>query len=423
MEETVFKKDHFSKSTVSILIVTSSAGYTSLLGVAYVMMRYYNLFQEGTGFTDAQVGTLASIIGTVAIFGYFFGGILADIFKPRFLMNLSYIGGAVCGIVMSLMPSYGVFMMLEVALAIFVIFTYWSAFAKFIRTLGPPEREGRLFGIFYSGNGIIGAVVGFLVSWLLTTYSGVLGLKIMLYCYSALMLIAAAAMMIYYKPPAQIEDAGANEKSGGYKLSDVITLLKMPEIWLISISGGAIWLINVGITYFSPLLKSSFGVSLSAVTLLSTIRASVIGIVVSPIAGILIDKFASTRLLLFLSALIAALMGVVLIMPWTSSFQIAAIIILLVAAVLYRMSVPTWFTPVSDIGIPDVMRGTAIGVTSVLMFASDAFMYSFASGLIEKNGTEGLRTLYMIIMIACIMGAIAAFCVRRMINAKKALQQ
>ena len=410
------EKRKYSKPALIILILTGGIGYNALMTTGYIIQGYYSLFQQGTGFTDSQLGFLASIIGTLAIFGYFFGGVLADIFKTKFLMILSYIGGAACAIYMSTMPSYGIFVVLEILCSIFVIFTYWSPMAKFVRSLGPRSQEGKLYGFFYTGVGIGGAVAGFIVAGITARMDGVAGLKALLWIYAGMAVVAALAMIFLYKNPTNEE----TDEGDKFKLKYVLSILRMPEIWLLGIAGAAGYLINVANAYYAPLLEDTFGVSLAIVTAIATFRSFVIRLIIAPTSGAIIDKVkSSTKVMLYMMFAMLILMVIILVMPWNPSWAILAIAILILLAITYNMLTPTWFTPLSDIGIPDVMRGTAVGVTNAMIFCTDAFMYAVASNMIAKNGTAGLRALFIIILAAALVGIVCIIVIRKRIAAKK----
>lgn len=416
MAETSIEKGRYSKASLAILIGLGGFGYSAIMALGYFNQTYYSLFQEGTGFSDIQIGTLVSIIGIIALFGYFFGGILSDFFKVKFLMVLSHVGATAIGIGMAMLPSYSVMLVLQVLIAIFSIFTYWSPMAKFVRSLGPRSQEGRLYGFFYMCVGIGGTLVGFIASAIIAATNSVVGLRALLFMYAGVNLLAALAILILYKNPEPTEAA----ESDKFRLKYVWAILKMPEIWLLGIAGFVGYLINVATSYFNPLLTSSFAVSVGVMTVIATVRSYVIRLLINPISGTVIDKAkGSTKLMLYLLVAMFVVMAVILLMPWNPSWAILAIVLMLALAIIYNFLTPTWFTPLSDIGIPDNMRGTAVGITNAIIFSSDAFMYTVAGNLIDKQGEGGYRTLFAILMASAIVGFLCVVAIRRRLKAQK----
>ena len=416
MSETIQTQHQYSKGVRLMLLITGGIGYNALMTTCYMVQAYYNLFQQGTGMNDAQLGLIGSMIGTIALFAYLFGGVLADIFSVKALMLISYFGGGATALFMSTMPSYGLFIVAQVLMCVFAVFTYWSAMAKFVKSLSTPKDEGKNYGLYYTGVGICGAFAGLVGARIVATSGGVAGLKMILYIYAAFAFIVGIITIIFYKNPKNI----ATDENERFKLKYVGYILKMPEVWLLGIAGACGYLINVANAYFAPLLEGTFGVSLAITTMLQTLRSFGIRMVIAPVSGTIIDKVGSTTkvMVYFLFAMLA-LMIVMLAMPWAPSWAWLAIAVLFLLAITYNMLTPTWFTPLSEIGIPDYMRGTAIGVTNALIFSSDAFMYGIASNMIAKNGTAGLRGLFIIILCAAVLGIICIFAVRSRLKAKK----
>lgn len=411
----------YSKGALVALIGFGGFGYSAAMGLGYFNQTYYSLFQEGTGFSDVQIGTLVSIIGILATFGYLFGGVLSDIFKPKFLMCLSHFACGAIGIGMALLPGYNIMLILQVLISIFSIFTYWCAMSKFVRSLGTTKQEGRLYGFFYMGVGIAGTLTGFAATAIINASSTLVGLKALMFMYAGLNLLAGLVIAVLYKNPPD----AINEKTGeadSFKMKYVLDVLKMPEIWLLSVAGFVGYLINVATSYFNPLLTSSFGISVAVMTALATIRSYVVRLSINPVSGFVIDKAGgATKMMTVLLVAMFVVLLIVTVMPWTPGLSVVAIILMIALAIIYNFLSPTWFTPLSEIGIPDKMRGTAVGVTNAIIFLSDAFMYTVAGNLIANNeGDTGYRILFAILTASAVVGFVCIVLVRKRIKARKA---
>lgn len=410
-------RTEYSKTSVVILIFFGGLGYAVLQGIGYFNHTYYSLFQEGTGFDDVQIGTLMSIIGILALIGYAFGGILADKFNIKMLMILSHTMGFIVAFAMAMRPGYSIMLILQTLISIFCIFTYWSAMALFVRSLGGVENEGKLYGFFYMACGIGGAVTGFIATAIIARTDAVTGYRSLLFLYAGLNLLVAIIIGIFYKTP----DKSSLSEDDKFQLKYVLDVLKMPEIWLLGIAGFAGYLINVITSYFNPLLTTSFGVSVGTMTLLATIRSYIVRLSINPISGIVIDKMKGS-LSLMRTMLICMLVavGIVMVLPWDPNYKVIAIAIMITLAIIYNFLSPTWFTPLTDIGIPDKMRGTAVGITNAIIFSSDAFMYNVAGHMIDANGTQGYTMLFGMIGAFAIVGIICVVVLKKRIAAKKA---
>lgn len=405
----------YSKLSLALLVGVGGFGYSAIMALGYFNQTYYSLFQEGIGFSDVQIGVLISIIGTVALFGYFFGGIVSDIFRTKFLMVISHIGATIIGVGMAMLPSYKVMVVLQFLIAIFSIFTYWAPMAKFVRSLGPKAIEGKLYGFFYMCVGLGGTVVGFIATAIIARTNSVTGLQALLYMYAGVNLLAAIVILLLYKEPDPTEVSEGDK----FHIRYVLEILKMPEIWLLGIAGFAGYLINVATSYFNPLLTSSFAVSVGMMTALATIRSYIIRLTITPVSGVVIDKAkGSTKLMQYLLVSMFVVMLTILFMPWSPKWAVIAIIAMIVLAIVYNFLTPTWFTPLTDIGIPDKMRGTAVGITNAIIFSSDAFMYSVVGGLISKYGEGGYKIMFGLLAIAAVIGFLCITIIRKRLAGK-----
>lgn len=405
-----------SKKQKWILLITSGIGFQGLMFAAYLVSNYYSLLQVATNFSDIELGNLASICGLVALVSYLFSGVLADIFKPKTLIIFSHCLSIGALLVFLTLPSFGVMSVLQFILAFAGVFTYWSACAKFVKSLGSVEEEGRNFGMFYAVVGISGVVAGFISSAVTSNYDAATGLRTMLIVWIIMQIISMLGLLLLYR---NVEVAKTAEEDK-FKFKYIVVVLKNPEIWLMGIVGFAGYLTTCVMAYLSPLLISNFGVSLVVMTVLATLRSQLARVIAAPISGVLIDKYRSaTKVMLMMLIAFGILMVVLMIIPWSPEYVIIAAAILLCLGLLYNATTTCWFTPLTEIGIPDKMKGTAYGVACFLTFLPDAFFYKLAGSVITKYGELGYRYLFSGVMVMIVIGIISVLYLRKRITAKK----
>ena len=107
-----------------------------------------------------QLGSLFSTYGTIAIFSYFFGGLIADKFPPGKLMGIALFTTALGGLVMATFPSFFVLQILYAYWGITTIFLFWGAMIKATRLWGGNKNQGTAFGFLDAGRGLIAALIG-----------------------------------------------------------------------------------------------------------------------------------------------------------------------------------------------------------------------------------------------------------------------
>ena len=135
----------------------------------------------------------------------------------------------------------------------------------------------------------------------------------------------------------------------------------------------------------------------------------------SPVAGMLTDKMQSaTKLLrIMLVGFIITCVAVYLV-PVQASFSWVLIVCLCLGAAFYAIDQANWFTPLSEISFPSQVRGTVIGIVSVLEFSGDAFLYNVYGNMLENNGLEaGYKMIYMNIGIIAVVGLLAGVILKK----------
>ncbi len=396
-----------------VLLLLEAFGYSCLNGGAFLMSTYQTLFLNGMGLSATQIGMCMSMVGIITVLGYLFGGILGDIFATKPLIIVSHLGACAALFVISLNPPFVVMLISEFLLGLFAIGTYWGAMAKFIRSLGPAEMEGKLYGFFYGFTGISGTIIGLGVAALIAALGDATSVRIMLYIYCAVNIVAVISQIFLYKGYQQTETSEDDK----FKLSDLKQVAKIPDIWLAGLVLFAAEQVYPAMAYFAPMLQEEFAVASAVVTVVVTIRLYFIRMVTSPTAGIVVDKLKSPSRVMWYAlwgSLIITL--VVTIMPWSPELGMVAVAIVIIMAIVFNLATPCWFTMTTEIGVPDRVRGTAVGLVTLLAFCADIYIYLFGGWLIDSFGTFGYRLFFIYSDIVFVVGIVLCFVLRKRIK-------
>ena len=402
-----------------VLLIFAGFGYQVLNGAAFLINSYYTLFANGFGLTNTQVGTCMTMVGVVTTIGYLFGGMLGDIFKTKTLMVVSHFGSAACLLFMITMPSYNVLLVVEFLLGFFAIGTYWGGMARFIKSLGPAELEGKLYGFFYGLCGFSGTVIGLLVAWMVAQAGDTVGLRLLIATFAGVNIIAGLAILFLYNG-YQDKDASDEEK---FKLSDLVEVVKMKDVWIVGLVTFCAEMIYSVMAYVSPMLQGDFAVSAAVITVVVTIRVHFVRLITSPTSGVLVDKFKSPlkvmRFALWGSLIITA---IVTVMPWEPALGWVAIIAVIVMAILFNLSTPCWFTTVSEVGVPERVRATAVGLACTITFSGDMWIYLLGGWLADTYGSFGYRIYFGIMIAFFVLGLILCRVAMKRVREKRAAQ-
>ncbi|MDO5408927.1 MAG: MFS transporter [Lachnospiraceae bacterium] len=400
-----------------LLLIFAGFGYQVLNGSAFLINSYYTLFANGMNLTALQVGTCMTMVGVVTTIGYLFGGILGDIFKTKTLMLVSHFGCAACLLYMTTFPPYKVLLVIEFLLGFFAIGTYWGSMTRFVKSLGPTEIEGKLYGFFYGLCGLSGTVIGLIVSAIVANSGNETGLRLLLTTFAVVNILAAVVILIFYR--------GYKEKSEDpdekFKLEYLGEVIRMPEVWMV---GGVTFcaeMIYSVMAYVSPMLEADFAVSAALITVVVTIRVHFVRLLTSPSSGLLVDKLKSPlkvmKFALWGSLIITIIMTVI---PWTPAFAWIAIAAVLLMSILFNLSTPCWFTTVAEIGVHDRVRATAVGLACTITFSGDMWTYALGGKLVDSFGSIGYRIYFCIMIAFFILGLILCRMTSAKIKTKKA---
>ena len=118
----------------------------AIANVPYMREVYYDQVIEALSITNTQLGILSSAVGIASIFGYFFGGFLADRFSSKKIIILSGLMGGVITLWYASYPPFPVLVFIHAAVALDGTLLFWSAYVRIVRMLGGKEGQGKYYG-------------------------------------------------------------------------------------------------------------------------------------------------------------------------------------------------------------------------------------------------------------------------------------
>lgn len=393
------------------LVVIGGIGYTGLIGAAYVVTMQYALFQAATGFTDTQMGMIGSLVGAVALCGYLFGGVLSDFLKTKSLLLISHLLPPVLLMIMSTLPKYNTVLVLQFALAICSIFTYWSPMAKFVGDLGPREQEGRRYGFFFASASISGTLIGIVASYIAKNLDTVTAMRAVYYMYGGINVLVAMAILFLYKPENKMGTESADDR---FQFKYAMQVLKTPAIWLVGIMGFGSYMAGKVMVYSSPFMVNVFSADVATVTLINAFASQGIVVLLAPIAGMLTDKLHSAvRVVSYMLMGFGLCLICFLLLPREAGFFPVVVVLVMLVAASRAIAQANWLTPVSEVPVPRQAKGTAIGIASVMMFSSDSFMYMIFGNLVDTHGADGFTYIFASTAAIVFVALIAAMILRK----------
>lgn len=397
----------------------------SIYLLPYIKYIFYDQQIAAMGITNKQSGLLLSMYAMGNMILYIPGGILADKLSPKKCLMYSLITTTALSVLYGVTLSYSLALVIWLLLSLTTVLVFWAALIKAVRIIGSEEEQGRMFGLYYSINGVSGAIFNAIALWASTHGSNprqVIFNVVMVY--SVATAISALCVFLFVKEKKTQNLDNIKEKNEDkFNVKDVISLLKNPFVWIISLIVFCGYSLYSSTSYFTPYLTSVVGVSPTESGIFSIIR-NYLFLLLAPVSGYLADKvFKSTSkwIMIGFSVLVVLFIGVMII-PAGTSATIVSIYTLLPGA--FGLAVyGIVFSVIGEAKIPAKVTGTVIGIASVIGYSPDLFMSTMFGEWLDKYGNSGYNYIFIYLAVTSIVGLVAAYLVRRRASNKVAHQE
>jgi len=364
---------------------------------------YYQPMQSAFGYSNTEMGVLMSVFGAFSLIAYFPGGWLADRYPPRRLITGALLATGVIGIYFASFPSYWVSVVIHAAWGATISLVFWGAMIKATRNWASEKDQGKAFGILEGGRGVseILTSTAFLAvfAWL---ESGEYALSMVILLFSGTNIgLGVAAWMVLD------DDRVQGGKTRVIRMSDLVTVLKMPIVWLISLVVMTAYSAYWGSFYFTPYASDVF--------MMSAVLAGAVGVGkmwVKPIAAVVVgfgaDRIGISRSLLILFCVMTLSFLLFALLPGGPETMVLMLVNVGIASVAIFGIRGIYFALLEEGGIPIAFTGIATGIVSVVGFAPDVFMPLLGGVLLDAYpGAEGYSYLYFIVAGFGVVGILA----------------
>lgn len=401
-----------------IMMVLSISGGT-IYFLPILQEVYYQPLATALNLDNTQVGSLVSIFGVFAMLSYLPGGWVADKVSPRILLSSSLLLTGFLGLYFATLPSYPMSLLIHAIWGITTSLLFWGAVVRVTRNWASADDQGKAFGFLQTGRGL----VEILVSMAILTVFGYLGgtnfaLSVVIALFSILIIFSGILSWIIIKD----DDDGKYSSSqfSGSPLRDIITVLKLPVVWLIAIVVLAAYSAYWGTYRFTSYSSDIFGMSI--------IMAGVIGVGkmwMNPpaafMAGFIADKNGIAKSVSVLFIILVISFVIFAFMPGIPSLIPMMIVNIAIASFAVFALRGIYFALLEEGGVPKAVTGTAAGFISMIGFTPDIFMPLMGGILLDTlPGDQGYRYFFLIVAGICFIGCMASVTIYRQINNKTA---
>ncbi|MGV8918149.1 MAG: MFS transporter [Pseudomonas sp.] len=410
------KSDKGSRYFQLMLLVLAAGAIYPIL---YLRQVYQTTMLEVLHIDHSQLGYLYSMLGTIFLLSYLPSGWLADRLPPRFLIFFSLIATGLLGLWYSTAPSMTGLMIIFGCWGLTTGLTFWASVLKRVKMIAEHSEQGRFFGVLDGGRGLVEALLATIALGLFafaTESRGESvgeGFKHVVYLYS-FTCIAIGCVLVLLKDPKSVTTEAAVDKQKYNLLQDLITLVKIPELWLCTAIVFCGYHIFWATYSFSDYLQGSGMTAVMAGTI-TTIK-----LWMRPIGGIggglLGDKYSNISVLIV--ALLLATLGMLglVLFPSLNSLGLLIGTVIFIGLMTYAIRGLYWAI-LDSCKIPLRITGLAIGIVSVVGYLPDTFIPLINGYLTEHfPGALGYQLYFSYIAFVGLLGTLAAMALRARIK-------
>ncbi|MBO3277783.1 MFS transporter [Pseudomonas schmalbachii] len=394
-------------------------GGGTIYKLANLKDAFYIPMQEHMGLTHTEIGTLLSANAIIATALFVLGGFLADRFETRKLIPIGLIGAGSLGLYLASFPGYSHLLIVFSLLAVCADCIFWPSLLKAIRNLGDDNEQGRMFGFLEGGRGVVDTLVAFSALGVFVALgSGADGLKAAILFYSGIDI--GVGLLTWFLLRDARQTSGNREPIG---LAGLLEAVRMPGIWLVSLNVFMVYIVYCGLTYFIPYLKDMYQLPVALVGAYGIINQYFLKVLGGPAGGFIADKGmkSPSRYLKWAFLALIPLMAVILGIPHGESFIYAGMAATLsFALVVFTMRGVFW-APMSEVGIPSRISGSAFGIGCLIGYAPGMFAYVIYGSLLDHYpGEQGYTYVFSLMSILAVVGFAVSSLLHRSVNKRPA---
>ncbi|WP_304045983.1 MFS transporter [Desulfovibrio piger] len=400
------------------VVMALSLGYAASFMLPYIKYVFYDQLLVGINCTNEQAGLLLTIYTIMNLCLYIPGGWVADKYSAKWVIVLSLAGTGILNIFFATYMTFSMAMIVWVLLAFTTAFAFWSGVIKAIRLLGSAREQGRLYGFFNAGVGLFSAgvsAVGMFVYGLFVA-DQVAGLKGVIYVQGAACLLSATVVMFFYSENKNVAEESEDDK---FQTKDLLTVLKEPMTWVISLLIFCGHGIYTSTSYFNPYMTNVIGVTMAFSGVLAIVRTHILRVICGPVGGVLADRVKSPSLvLIYCFAAMTALLAIFIFIPAGTSAVVVIGLQLLLAAVTFT-AYAILYSCIEEAGIPRKLTGTTVAMASMLGYLPDMIYNPLFGRWLDQYQNTGYIYIFLFLAVSGLVGMGMAFLVRRRGNARR----
>lgn len=386
------------KRNIWRLVLITIAG-SMIYGLPYFRSYYYDAYLEAYNLTNTQMGMFGTMFGIFGMISYLFGGVVADMISPRKLMSISLVLTGLGGLLHLMHPSYGMLLFIYMLWGFTSLFAFWPSLLKALRQLAGPDEQSKATGFMDGGRGIVNAI-HLAVTLAIFNYfskkaSELAGLNGVIIFYSAVVILLGILLFFLMKEETQLE------KAQKFNFKEVISVLKLPAVWILSLVLCCTYTMNIMFYYFTPYSTSVLGVAATGAAMV-TMLAQYIRPLGCFTGGIAADRLGRSKVM-YCTFTVMAICTAILAFAGGMSVPLFVVLCVVIYFAMYA-GYSLVFSMLPEGGVPEKAAGTAIGLVCTLGYLPEVFCPVVTGKVLDTLGDAGYKPLFIGIMVIMIIG-------------------
>ncbi|MGM9670480.1 MAG: nitrate/nitrite transporter [Oscillospiraceae bacterium] len=386
------------KRNIWRLVLITIAG-SMIYGLPYFRSYYYDAYLEAYNLTNTQMGMFGTMFGIFGMISYLFGGVVADMISPRKLMSISLVLTGLGGLLHLMHPSYGMLLFIYMLWGFTSLFAFWPSLLKALRQLAGPDEQSKATGFMDGGRGIVNAI-HLAITLAIFNYfskkaSELAGLNGVIIFYSAVVILLGILLFFLMKEETQLE------KAQKFNFKEVISVLKLPAVWILSLVLCCTYTMNIMFYYFTPYSTSVLGVAATGAAMV-TMLAQYIRPLGCFTGGIAADRLGRSKVM-YCTFTVMAICTAILAFAGGMSVPLFVVLCVVIYFAMYA-GYSLVFSMLPEGGVPEKAAGTAIGLVCTLGYLPEVFCPVVTGKVLDTLGDAGYKPLFIGIMVIMIIG-------------------
>ncbi len=405
-----------------IPLLAVAAAYGAIWNPIYVQYILYDSMINTLGITNTQLGLISTIRTIFGLLCMIPGGWICDKFDTKKVLIVCSLGLIPFTILEVLtVHIYWMQVISFCGMAACTNLGFWPATLKAVRIIGGKEYQSTCFGVFEAAQGLIASLGNFIAlavfAWVANEAGGY---KCAMLAMAAYIVVCAVFVGFAFDENKNADDVSVAEERKKFSIRETITLLKMPETWLVSLVIFAAMGFYNNQTYTTPYFTGVLGIAVTSVGAIAIVRDYGSKVLAGPIGGWIGQRISAT----LLNSIALVVCGTLFfLVPRMNAGTTGAIAIILIGAIVGNFAKATMWATVDEANIPLHLTGTAVGIISVLGNSVPNMLFPLVNGYILDSYADNLQAGYSLyftlIFFVCLVGAAAG--VALLIRRKKVL--